>query len=182
MNSPKGISISVRNNFYLNLLNVALFLIAAFTGAILQFEYHMHGLPEGYAVMGFNKPRWVLLHKASASMFLAGIVAHCSLNWKFVSASTRRILCRKLTPSASVSYWLFMISIPTSLTAMGSWTLFGLEDPARFLLVEIHDKLCWLLVMFLVMHIISRAGRMTRAYCKLSQGRGKRLEGSRRGG
>lgn len=173
MSKPKGISISAKNNFYLNLLNLAFFLIIAFAGSLIQDEYHMHRMPESHSIMGLDKSGWLLLHKISAVMFLAGIVAHCSLNWRFVSGSTRRLLNRKLTPSPSLSYWLFVICIPTCLTATASWILFGLEDPGRFLLVEIHDELGWLLVILADIHIISRAGRMTRAYRKLNQGRGK---------
>jgi hypothetical protein len=173
MSSPKGISLSIRNNFYLNLLNLALFLLIAFTGSVLQLEYHMHGSPEGHPVMGFDKPGWVLLHKASAIPFLTGLVAHCSLNWRFVSASTRRILSRRLRLSAPRSYWLFMICVPTCFTAMVSWTVFNIGNPARFLLVETHDKLGWLLIILSVIHIISRTQRMTGVYRKLHQGRGR---------
>jgi hypothetical protein len=168
MNWP--LSISVGSKFYLNLLNVALFLVVALTGSVLQIEYHMHGLPEGSTAMGLNKAGWVLLHKISATLFLAGIVAHCSLNWRFVSASTSRILGRGSIPSAT-SYWLFITCIPTCLTTMVSWTLFALEDSVRFLLVEIHDKLGWLLMILTVIHIVSRTGRMTSTYRKLSRGR-----------
>ena len=173
MSSPKGISLSARNNLYLNLLNLAFFLFVAFTGSVIQIEYHMHEAPEGCPVMGFAKSGWVLLHKASSVLFLAGIVGHCALNWRFVSASTRRILSRRFPPSASLSYWLFTTCVPTCLTAMVSWTFFGLENPARFLLVETHDKLGWLLIILSVIHIISRTKRMTGAYRKLHQGRGR---------
>lgn len=182
MNTPKGISVSVRNNFYLNLLNFAFFLLIAFTGSLLQLEYHMHGTPEIHPVMGFSKSGWVLLHKASATLFLAGIAGHCALNWRFVSASTRRILSRRLPASASLSYWLFVICVPTCLTAMVSWTLFSLENPARFLLVETHDKLGWLLILFSVIHIVSRTKRMTGAYRRMHQGRGRFAAGSRGAG
>lgn len=188
MNTVQTLSISARHNLYLNLLNVGVFLIIAFTGSLLQVEFHMHRLPEGYPVMGLDRPGWVLLHRASAITFLAGIGAHCSLNRRFISASTRRLLNRKPRLSASPSYWLFIICIPACLTGMASWMLFGaegpamflLEDPARlllvqghanhgwilarFLLIESHDKLGWPLIILSIIHIVSRAGRMTRAY------------------
>jgi hypothetical protein len=169
MSSP-GIPISVRNTFYLNLLNLVLFLLIGFTGSVIQLEYHMHETPNGQSVMGFNKTGWVLLHKASAPLFLAGAAIHCTLNWRFVSASTRRILRRRLPPSAPLSYWLFIVCVPTCFTAMVSWTLLSLENPTRFLLVETHDKLGWLLIILSVIHILSRTGRMTKAYRKLHQG------------
>ena len=170
MNTLKGISISVTNNFYLNLLNFAVFVIIAITGSLIQIEYHMHRLPEGYPIIGLDKSGWLLLHKVSAIMFLAGIGGHCSLNWRFVSVSTRRIFHRKLIPSAPLSYWLFLICVPTFLTAMTSWILLGPKDQPRFLLIETHDKLGWLLIIFTTIHIVSRARRMTRAYRELIRG------------
>lgn len=195
MNSPKGISLSVKNNLSLNLLNVAFFLIVAATGYILQSAYHMHRAPEGYLIMGLGKSGWLLLHKASAVAFLAGIAVHCSVNWRFVSVSTRRVFGRNLAPFASPSYWLFIICIPACLTAVASWALFGpgdparllLEDPAalpllienhdnhgwilaRFLLIESHDKLVWPLILLTIIHVVSRSGRMVRTYHGLNQG------------
>ena len=171
MNSGTGISISVRNRLYLNLCNLVFFLIVAFTGSVIQIQYHMHGLPEAYSVMGFDKTGWVLLHKASAVVFFTGLVVHCLVNWGFVATSTRRIFGGKPKPFSSHSYWLFLISAPVCLTAMASWILFGGKERARFALVETHDKLGWLLVIFGLIHLISRSGRIVSACRKLRQGR-----------
>jgi hypothetical protein len=170
MNGGKGISVSARKRLNLNLCNLVFFPIVAFTGSVIQIEYHMHGLPETHSVMGFDKSGWVLLHKASAVVFFAGLVVHCLVNWRFVSTSTTRILGGKPKAFSSHSYWLFLVSFPACLTAMASWILFGGEDRARFALVETHDKLGWLLVIFGLIHIISRSGRMTSTHRKLKQG------------
>lgn len=171
MNGGKGISISVRNRLYLNLCNLVFFLIVSFTGSVIQIQYHMHGLPEAYSVMGFNKTGWVQLHKASALLFFAGLVVHCLVNWGFVATSTRRFFGGKPKPFSSHSYWLFLISVPACLTAMASWILFGGEERTRFALVETHDKLGWLLAIFGLIHLISRSGRMVSACRKQKQGR-----------
>ena len=162
----KGISISAKSRFYLNLYNLVFFLIVTFTGSVIQIQYHIHELPEAYSVMGFDKTGWVLLHKASAVVFFAGLVIHCLVNWGFIATSTRQIFSGKLKPFSSHSYWLFMISVPACLTAMVSWILFGGEERARFALVETHDKLGWFLVIFGLIHLISRSGRMVSAYRK----------------
>jgi 2-oxoglutarate ferredoxin oxidoreductase subunit delta len=166
MNNGKGISISIKNRIYLNLLNLVFFLIVAFTGSVIQTQYHMHGLPEAYSVMGFGKAEWALLHKASAVVFFAGLVVHCLVNWGFVATSTKRIFNGKISPLLSHSYVLFLISAPACLTAMASWILFGGEERARFALVETHDKLGWLLVIFGLIHLISRSGRMINIFRK----------------
>ncbi len=166
MNGGKGISISVMNRLYLNLCNLVFFLIVTFTGSVIQIRYHIHGLPEAYPVMGFDKTGWVLLHKASAMVFFAGLVAHCLVNWGFVATGTRRVLGGKLGPFSWHSYWLFLISVPACLTAMVSWVLFGGEERVRYALVETHDKLGWLLVIFGLIHIIKRSARMVGAFRK----------------
>jgi hypothetical protein len=171
MNSGTGISISVRNRLYLNLCNLVFFLIVAFTGSVIQIQYHMHGLPEGYSVMGFDKTGWTLLHKASAVVLFAGLVFHCLVNWGFVATVTRRIFGGKSKPFSSHSYWLFLISVPACLTAMASWILFGREEQARLALVETHDKLGWLLIIFGLLHLIKRSGRMVSACRKPEPGR-----------
>jgi len=161
MNIGKGITISVRNRLYLNLCNLVFFLIVTFTGYAIQIQYHMHGLPETYSVMGFDKTEWALLHRSSAVVCFAGLVVHCLVNWGFVATSTRRIFDGKPnTPFFSQSYLLLLISVPACLTAMASWILFGGNERARFVLVETHDKLGWFLVIFGLIHLISRSWRM----------------------
>jgi hypothetical protein len=171
MNGGKGISISIRNRLYLNLCNLTFFLIVTFTGSVIQIQYHMHGLSEVYPVLSLNKTGWVLLHKASAAVFFAGLVVHCIANWGFVTSSTRRIFGGKSKPFSSHSYWLFLISVPACITAMTSWILFGREERARFALVETHDKLGWLLAIFGFIHLILRSGRMVGAYHKPKRGK-----------
>jgi len=116
-----------------------------------------------------DKSGWESLHKISATIFLAGRGGHCSLNWRFVSVSIRHIFHWKLITSAPLSYWLFLICVPTCLTAMASWILLGPKDKLRFLLIESHDKLGWFLITLATIHVVSRARRMTRAYRKLTR-------------
>lgn len=179
MNVGKGISISVRNRLYLNLCDLVFFLIVAFTGSVIQIQYHMHRLPKTYSVMGFDKTGWVLLHKASAVTFFAGFVVHCLVNWGFVATSTRRIFGGKPNPFSSHSYWLFVISVPACLTAIASWILFDGEERARFALVETHDKLGWLLVIVGIIHLISRSGRMV-SVCRMPKQRERIMIGKNR--
>lgn len=160
MNTGKGIIISAGNKLCLNLCNLVSFLIVTFTGSVIQIQYHMHGLPEAYSAMGFDKTGWAQLHKASAITFFAGLAVHCSLNRGFFATSTRRIFHGKPYPFLSHSYLLFLVSVATCLTAMMSWILFGSEELARIALVETHDRLGWLLIIFGLIHLIARSGRM----------------------
>lgn len=121
MDNGKGIFISARDRFYLNLCNL---------------------------------------------VFFASLVAHCLVNWGFVATSTRRIFNGKPNPFLSHSYLLFLISVPACFTAMTSWILFGGEERTRFALVETHDKLGWFLIIFGLIHLVSRSGRMISTFRK----------------
>lgn len=168
MASHKTIVISDRHNFNLNLFNLVVFVLAALTGSLLQIQYHIHGWPANWPVIGLSKSGWVLIHKVSAVLFLSGIAAHCLLNGRFVSALTRRLLNRRLSPLSSLSYDVFLISLPTLMTALVSWWFFEVNHPVRHVLVEIHDKLGWVQAVFICLHIVLRSGRMVKVYRKLS--------------
>jgi hypothetical protein len=167
MQQSNNISKSTKINFYLNLLNFVPFLIVIITGLILQIEYHMHRLTDYYIVSGLNKSGWLIIHKISATISLIGFIVHCIMHWKFISITSRKILGQKSLSSVSLSYWLFIICIPTCFFAMASWIIFNQGEPARFLFVEIHDKLALLLIIFSIIHIILRTGWMLRTYKKL---------------
>jgi hypothetical protein len=167
MQRSNNLSKSVKTNFFINLLNFIPFLIVIITGLILQVGYHMHHLPDGYVVSCLNKSGWSILHKISASISLAGLITHFMLHWNFISVISDKILRKKSIATATLSYWLFIISVPTCLIAMTSWIFLNHGDIARHILVEIHDKLALLLIILFIMHIISRAGWIIKTYRKL---------------
>ncbi len=167
MEQSKNISNTVKINFYLNIFNFILFSIVTITGLLIQIKYHMHALPDYYAIWGLNRPDWQLLHKISASVFLAGLAAHCLMHRKFISAVSGKIFQRRSVSPASVSYSLFVISIPTCLITLISWIFLTNENPSRFVLVEIHDKIALFWFVLSSIHIISRTGQIMKTFRKL---------------
>jgi hypothetical protein len=164
MNNPGKNADFSKLNFYLNLSNIFLFLIAGLTGSLIQINYHMHGLPAAAWIAGLDKSAWMLLHKASAAIFLAGAAAHCLVNRRFISASLRRVFSGKFLVFKSLSFWVFVVCVLTCLPAVVSWMLFDARDPGRYICVESHDKLGLFLIPVTVVHIFRRAGKMTGAY------------------
>lgn len=167
MNTATHVPRTARINFYVNLTALAPFLITAFTGIIIQLYYHMHHLPNATPVLGLGRYAWVILHKASAVVSLACIVHHCAHHWSFIVTVTKKKLYRKKFSSAMVSYYLFVLFVPTALTALVSWIF--LHGHARFMLVELHDKLALLLAVAFTAHLATRAGWMIRTYRALSR-------------
>ncbi|MBP7738235.1 MAG: DUF4405 domain-containing protein [Spirochaetes bacterium] len=170
MNKSDTIHSAAKKQFYLNLFNLALFLLLAITGLLLQVNYHMHHLPNGREVLGLNRHGWLLLHKLSAVMSLAGITAHCLLHRRYIATTTRRIIARRSLAKVPSSYYTVVLYVLASLTALIPWIFFGQGHGhgggRRF--VEIHDKLTLLLIIVTAAHIISRAGRMWNTAMKMA--------------
>ncbi|MBN2403042.1 MAG: DUF4405 domain-containing protein [Spirochaetes bacterium] len=158
---------SVKLNFYLNLLNFLPFVILTVSGMIIQIEYHIHELPDAYVVSGLNRSGWLLIHKISSVISFAGIVLHCIMHRKYIVTVTKKILNRKNKPKILLSYYLLIIYIPASLICLFTWIFLNHEDTLRHTLIEVHDKLTILLIIFTAMHLIQRAGWMVRTIKKL---------------
>lgn len=161
------VSRDTKIQFFINLSNCFSLSILIITGLVLQFEYHMYHKPELHFVFGFNKFSWLLLHKISSIISLIGIIVHCIIHWKFISTITKKIFTKKQKSEFLISYSLFIIFIPTALTAISSWIFYKYSDNTRLLLMEIHDKIALVLIVLSLIHVILRFGRMVKIYQKL---------------
>lgn len=160
------VSERTRAHFYANLASLVPSLALAASGLILQVGYHMHHLPDSTPALGLDRHEWLALHKIAAVVSLACLEYHCANHWSFIVTVTKKQLYRKKMSSSIASYFLFILFVPTALTALVSWIF--LQDHARFMLVEIHDKLALLLVLIFLVHLASRSGRMVRTYRALA--------------
>ena len=174
MNKLSPVSGTARANFYVNLAALAPFMITIATGMVIQIQYHMHHLPDTALVLGLGRHGWLTLHKVSAVISLACILHHCAHHWRLIVTVTKKKLYLKKMSAGIISYYLFLVFVPTALTAIASWLF--LQGHARFMLVEIHDKLALLLIVIFAVHLVSRAGWMVRTYRALARG------GTERGG
>ncbi len=156
MGQNSDVSNSVKTNFYLDLANIIPFIMLIYTGLLLQGEYHMHGQPDWYRVWGLDRSGWLLLHKISAVISLTGITAHCLLHRKVITATVKRIFKSNSRTKVLLSFYLLLVYIPASLTALVAWAMFKNGDSARFLLLEVHDKLTLLLIILAVVHFATR--------------------------
>ncbi len=167
MSRDNKISGTALFNYRVNALNFIPFVLLAATGLILQIEYHMHHLPDASYVMGFNRPEWLGIHKLLAVVSLAGIAVHCVSHSKFIASTTRRLFDKTYRGRIASSYWLFLVYIPTLLTAMASWLLLGGNELSRRSLVEVHDKLALVLVVLSVVHVVTRFKWMVKTFQRI---------------
>ncbi len=171
MNNDNNISNKTKINFYLNLVNFLPYLILIYSGLAIQLNYHMHELPDDHLVLSLNKFSWVLIHKISGAISLAGTIVHCILHWKYIKAVTKKIFSRKSKIKVFSSYYLFIIGILTIIPAMLSWIFVNYNNPSRFFFIEIHDKLAMLFLIFTIVHMISRTRWMLKVYQKIKKAR-----------
>jgi hypothetical protein len=163
----KNTTSSAKINFYMNLLNFTPFLFVILTGLVLQLAYHFNRMPENYTVLIMTKSGWLILHKISAAVSLSGIITHCVLHRKYIISASKKIINLKQGASILLSYYLFILLIPTCLTVMISWIFLSHGSHARSILVEIHDKLALILILLSGIHIISRMKWMINMYQKI---------------
>jgi len=168
------VSEKARTHFYVNLASLLPILAVITSGLIIQVEYHMHGRADTVTVLGMDRQGWLTLHKASAVVSLACLAHHCANHWSFIVTMTKKKLYMKKMSSSVASYYLFILFVPTVLTALASWIF--LQDHARFMLIEIHDKLALLVVLIFAVHLASRTGRMVRTYRALASERAARKQ------
>ena len=159
------VSERTRARLYANLISLVPFLALMASGLVLQVEYHLHHVPDTAPAFGLDRHGWLALHKTAAVISLACMAHHCAHHWRFIASVTKKKLYRKKISRAMVSYYLFIIFIPTALTALVSWLF--LTGHARFMIVEIHDKLALLLTAVFLTHLATRAGSMVKIYRSL---------------
>jgi hypothetical protein len=171
MNQTNTISKIIKINFYINSINFILFLGIIITGLVIQLNYHMHRLPDTYLIMGMERMGWLLAHKAATAAALIGIIIHCMLHLKYISAATKKFINKASKSPAMTSYYLLIICFFTSITAIISWLFLEQANPLRFLLIEVHDKLALLFIIFSVVHILSRTKWMLKTYQRFTEKR-----------
>lgn len=167
MKTHNNISKSIKMNFYVNLLNIIPFLFLIITGSILQIEYHLLKLPTDYLIANLNKADWLVLHKISAIISLMGVIIHCILHWNVIKIHSSILFVKKTIKRIPSSYYLLLVAIPTTLTALFSWVFIHSTSNNRTMLIEIHDKIALIVIILSTIHIFSRLKWMLNIFKKM---------------
>jgi hypothetical protein len=135
-----------------NIVNVVSFGIIAFTGMLIQFNYHLGRNPDDYLVWGMDRAMWHDLHVIFSIIFLIGLIYHFVLNFKvlkFIFFSKGKylpayfrfsrvftIIATLLITTGIVSYLFYLIG----------------NMHTRFHFMEIHDKLGIIIFILFIIH------------------------------
>lgn len=179
---------SVQKSLFLRfLVNNVLVVSGALTiisGLILQLGYHMgsarqmhgHGHGGNYEQMrGFqNRPAiwtlsysdWSVLHKYAIVLLSLAVIVHVYLHISWYKAVISGKVLRK-NHQVLVLSGLFAF---TALSGLIPWLVDLLADgkKARLGLIEIHDKLALVLIIYLVLHVARRLKWFRSAFLKLA--------------
>jgi hypothetical protein len=161
--------------FIVNNLLLLSGIVTTISGLVIQVGFHMgsvHGSgtygaylhssgiqetrvidPDGI-VWGINYTSWSLIHKVAIIVFLFLVIYHTAVHWKWYKNLFAKHLLRKNRQVIVLSALFLLVA----LTGLIPWFihLSGSDNGFRMVLIEIHDKVALLLIIYLFLHISHR--------------------------
>lgn len=149
------VNISKKTLFYVNSITFLPFILLAFSGLLIQINYHAGHLTDTAVVLGLNRYGWLLLHKITAVISIIGLSAHLFLHVGWLKAVLLKKLYKKSRRNTKITLWLLISAVATALTGIISWLLAPAMVYARHSIIEIHDKIGIILIILFVLHIVN---------------------------
>ena len=154
--------------FSINILLLISSITTAFSGLTIMIHYHMGhqgDISTTDLFWGIYYGGWSTIHK-TATIALSLIMAyHILLHLKWY----KNVLLKKLLTKNRQVILLSVIFIVTALTGFIPWLLQSgdVSDIPQRGLIEIHDKMGIVFIVFLVLHVSKRFNWFTNTYAKL---------------
>jgi len=174
-------------NFVVNNLLLVSGLVMIFSGLVMQLAFHMgehdartHEDPGDFVryeqarhidasktVCGFSYAAWSTIHKSIVVFFSLLVIYHVCVHWKWYKGVVAKHLMGKNMHVIVLSVLFLLVAI----TGFVPWfvDLSGGKSLVRLLFIEIHDKLTFVLIVFLVLHLVKRARWFAATYEKLEK-------------
>jgi hypothetical protein len=141
-------------------INLGLLLIGsamAFSGLLTQFKYHMGHQGEidtSYLVLGINYSGWSNIHRVAIVIVSILVAFHIVLDWKWYETVVRKRLLGRHKQVVT----LIVLFVIVAVTGYVPWftEITGGSELTRKAFIEIHDKLVFVLLVYLVLHVIRR--------------------------
>jgi hypothetical protein len=145
-------------SFLINLGLLLFGLAMVFSGVLIQFVYHMghHGeIDKSNLVLGLTYFNWSDFHLISIVLVSIGMIFHVILHWKWYRTVVPK---KKLVVKNQPVIILTLLFILVAITGYISWfmKLSGGPDLSRKFYIEIHDKITWVLLGYLIFHVTKR--------------------------
>jgi hypothetical protein len=106
-------------------------------------------------VCGFTYHAWSTIHKVAIVLFSLFMIYHFYTHWRWYKTVIAKQLIRKNLQVIILT----VLFIVVAFTGLIPWyiDLSGTKSELRFVLIEIHDKLTLVLIIFLVLHFVKRS-------------------------
>jgi hypothetical protein len=106
------------------------------------------------AVWNIDYSTWSILHKIAIVFFTVSMIYHLIIHWKWYKSVFGKQLVSKNRQSIILSF----LFLSVALTGLIPWfiDLSGNKSFLRLFLIEIHDKLAILFVIYLLLHVVKR--------------------------
>lgn len=157
---------STLKRFLINNLLLLIGCVMIASGLTLQLGFHVGG-PEGHQLNRQVSEYWSDIHKFAAVSFSLLMVYHIYAHreWYKVVISKQLLGKNKQVIILSVLFLLVASSgfLPWFIDLSGG------IDALRFIVIEIHDKIALLLIIFLVLHLIKRNKWFVATYKKIKK-------------
>lgn len=174
----------LRSRFWINNGVLVSGVLTVISGLVLQLGFHfghgrqmheplheanyeqMRGFASAPDVWGFSYSEWSVLHKSAILVFALLMIIHICLHINWYKAMFSGKAWRKNRQTIILS----VLFILTAFSGLIPWfvDLLAGSDDARLELIEIHDKLALLLVVFLILHVAKRQKWFGSTFSKLA--------------
>ena len=160
----------IKSLFNLNILLLVSSIATAFSGLTIMFHYHMgnHGdIITSDTLWGIDYGGWSVIHKIATVVLSLIMAYHILLHWKWY----KNVLLKKLLKKNRQVLLLTVIFIITSATGLIPWLVLSGDEMhiTRRGILEIHDKMGIMLIVFLILHLSKRFKWFTGTYSKLKE-------------
>jgi hypothetical protein len=177
-------------SFLINNLLLLCGIMVIVSGLTIQLAYHMgssephhrnnhevqphsityeqdRGFDTVKTVWGFNYHQWSTIHKLFIVLFSLIMIYHFYIHWKWYKGVINKHLIKKNSQVITLTILFLFVAF----TGLIPWfiDLSGSKSVWRFILIEIHDKLTLVLIIFLILHFIKRSKWFKDTYSRLKQ-------------
>jgi len=186
--NPQNQQKKTRNSFVINNLLLLFGVVMIVSGLTLQVGFHFgssephhgnrhelrnqsinyeqeRGFDTFKTVLGFNYQQWSTIHKVVIVLFSLIMIYHFYIHWKWYKGVIKKHLIRKNIQVITLTVLFLLVAF----TGLIPWfiDLSGSKSIWRFILIEIHDKLTFVLIIYLILHFIRRSKWFKVTYSKL---------------
>jgi Pyruvate/2-oxoacid:ferredoxin oxidoreductase delta subunit len=135
---------------------------------IQPIEYEqLRGIDITNTVWGLNYFNWATIHKVAILLFSALMLYHIAVHWKWYTGVIKNNLMGKNKLVITLSALFLLVAV----TGIVPWfiDLSGSKSMLRLLLIEIHDKLALILIIYLLVHVVKKTKWFTNTFQKLNK-------------